>query len=63
MELRHEQCLEGRRVVFLGDSLSTQQGDSLMGMLGWHPSFLTLGHPQNSKVSGAGSALANHSVA
>eukprot|EP00904_Undaria_pinnatifida_P008201 jgi/Undpi1/4510/HiC_scaffold_18.g07864.m1 len=42
-------CLKGRRVVFLGDSISTQQSDSLLAMLGWHPSFLTLGHPQNSK--------------
>eukprot|EP00904_Undaria_pinnatifida_P001882 jgi/Undpi1/11695/HiC_scaffold_36.g13990.m1 len=43
------QCLEGRRVVFLGDSLSTQQSDSLMTMLGWHPDFLTRGHPQSQK--------------
>ena len=47
------QCLKHRRVIFIGDSLSTQQGDSLLGMLGWHPSFLTLGDPRNWKVRGS----------
>eukprot|EP00903_Cladosiphon_okamuranus_P013413 g12497.t2 len=42
-------CLRGRRVIFLGDSLSNQQGDSMLGMLGWHPSWLTKGDPRNSK--------------
>eukprot|EP00903_Cladosiphon_okamuranus_P015738 g14526.t1 len=27
-------CLEGRRVIFMGDSLSVQQADSLVVMLG-----------------------------
>lgn len=44
-----QQCLEGRRVIFLGDSLSNQQGDSLVGMLGWHPDWLPLGGPRNDK--------------
>ncbi|CAM9780401.1 unnamed protein product [Ectocarpus sp. 6 AP-2014] len=43
-------CLKGRRVIFLGDSLSNQQGDSLMGMLGWHPDWMTKGAPRNSKM-------------
>lgn len=37
-------------MIFLGDSLSNQQGDSLMGMLGWHPDWMTKGAPRNSKV-------------
>ncbi|CAN0195212.1 unnamed protein product, partial [Ectocarpus sp. 4 AP-2014] len=44
-------CLTGRRVIFLGDSLSNQQGDSLMGMLGWHPDWMTKGAPRNSKLN------------
>lgn len=47
---RRRQCLKGRRVIFLGDSLANQQADSLVGMLDWHPSFLTRDDPQNSKV-------------
>ncbi|CAM9472212.1 unnamed protein product [Ectocarpus sp. 4 AP-2014] len=43
-------CLKGRRVIFLGDSLSNQQGDSLLGMLGWHPDWMTKGNPRNAKV-------------
>lgn len=45
------QCLKGRRVIFLGDSLSTQQANSLVGMLGWHPAWMKQGHPQNAKVT------------
>ncbi|CAM9461906.1 unnamed protein product, partial [Ectocarpus fasciculatus] len=43
-------CLKGRRVIFLGDSLSNQQGDSLLGLLGWHPDWMTKGNPRNAKV-------------
>ncbi|CAN0265984.1 unnamed protein product [Scytosiphon promiscuus] len=42
-------CLKGRRVIFLGDSLSNQQGDSLLGMLGWDADWMILGHPRNAK--------------
>ncbi|CAN0116211.1 unnamed protein product [Scytosiphon promiscuus] len=44
----HE-CLKGRRVIFLGDSLSNQQGDSLVGMLGWDPDWMPKGGPRNNK--------------
>ncbi|CAM9134824.1 unnamed protein product, partial [Discosporangium mesarthrocarpum] len=44
-------CLKGRRVIFIGDSLSTQQGDSLVAMLGWRPEWLRLGSKYNIKVS------------
>eukprot|EP00752_Nemacystus_decipiens_P008399 g7509.t1 len=40
-------CLEGRRVVFMGDSLSVQQADSLVGMLGWHPYWIESTNPYN----------------
>eukprot|EP00752_Nemacystus_decipiens_P008398 g7508.t1 len=40
-------CLEGRRVVFMGDSLSIQQADSLVGMLGWHPYWIEGTNPYN----------------
>ncbi|CAM9806926.1 unnamed protein product [Ectocarpus fasciculatus] len=43
------ECLRGRRVIFLGDSLSVQQGGSLVGMLGWHPEWMTFGAPRNQK--------------
>ncbi|CAB1114035.1 unnamed protein product [Ectocarpus sp. CCAP 1310/34] len=43
-------CLKGRRVIFLGDSLSNQQGDSLLGMLGWHPDWMTKENLRNAKV-------------
>ena len=36
-------------MIFLGDSLSNQQGDSLLGMLGWHPEWMTKGAPKNQK--------------
>lgn len=38
--------------MFLGDSLSNQQGDSLLGMLGWHPDWMTAGAPRNEKLVG-----------
>ncbi|CAM9868740.1 unnamed protein product [Ectocarpus sp. 12 AP-2014] len=43
------ECLRGRRVIFLGDSVSNQQGDSLVGMLGWHPEWMPRGGPRNHK--------------
>ncbi|CAM9132092.1 unnamed protein product [Choristocarpus tenellus] len=44
-----QQCLAGRRVIFIGDSLSTQQGDSLVGMMGWRPKWLLHGSKENAK--------------
>lgn len=40
-----QQCLEDRRVIFLGDSVSLQQGYSLVGMLGWHPYWIKSRNP------------------
>lgn len=51
------QCLKGRRVMFLGDSLSNQQADSLLGMLGWHPDWMKLGAPRNAKRVGCPSLV------
>ncbi|CAN0086191.1 unnamed protein product [Ectocarpus sp. 12 AP-2014] len=45
------ECLRGRRVIFLGDSVSNQQGDSLVGMLGWHPEWMPRGGPRNKKLA------------
>lgn len=56
------QCLKGRRVIFLGDSLSNQQADSLLGMLGWHPEWMTAGAPRNAKLVG-GCVVAVHAGA
>ncbi|CAN0216966.1 unnamed protein product, partial [Ectocarpus sp. 4 AP-2014] len=44
------ECLRGR-VIFLGDSVSNQQGDSLVGMLGWHPEWMPRGAPRNQKLA------------
>ncbi|CAN0264221.1 unnamed protein product, partial [Scytosiphon promiscuus] len=44
----HE-CLKGRRIIFLGDSLTNQQGDSLVGMLDWHPEWMPKGGYRNNK--------------
>ncbi|CAN0474823.1 unnamed protein product [Ascophyllum nodosum] len=43
------ECLKGRRMVFLGDSLAVQQADSLVGMLEWHPGFLRKDDPRSQK--------------
>lgn len=48
--------------MFLGDSLSNQQADSLLGMLGWHPDWMRLGAPRNAKKVG-GVVLRPHYVA
>ena len=52
MLLTITQCLKGRRMIFLGDSLTVQQADSLVGMLKWHPDFLRKDDPRSEKVSG-----------
>ena len=44
------QCLQGRRVIFLGDSLAVQQSDSMVVMLGWKAGFLKEGDPRCNKV-------------
>ncbi|CAM9273022.1 unnamed protein product [Hapterophycus canaliculatus] len=36
-------------MISLGDSLSNQQGDSLVGMLGWNPAWMPKGGPRNNK--------------
>lgn len=46
-------CLEDRRVVFLGDSLSIQQAYSLVGMLAWHPYWMESTNPYNGGKSDA----------
>ncbi|CAM9694243.1 unnamed protein product [Scytosiphon promiscuus] len=43
------ECLKGRRMIFLGDSLTNQQGDSLVGMLDWHPEWMPKGGYRNNK--------------
>ena len=47
MVLSKNKCLEDRRVVFLGDSLSIQQAYSLVGMLAWHPYWMESTNPYN----------------
>ena len=32
-------------MIFIGDSLSVQQGYSLVGMLGWHPYWIKSRNP------------------
>ncbi|CAN0365743.1 unnamed protein product, partial [Ascophyllum nodosum] len=43
------ECLKGRRMVFLEDSLAVQQADSLVSMLKWHPGFLRKDDPRSQK--------------
>lgn len=46
-------------MIFLGDSVSNQQGDSLVGMLGWSPDWLPLGGPRNGKQVPSSCATGN----